>query len=95
MSARQRRFRAPEMQVFENGPQRGVFLKTTADRFHADGRKRKLSNLTMMSYIIERMPCKGYHYISIVLAFSCEQTEAIRIRYVSTRRYTVVDFLQH
>ena len=44
VSARQRRFRAPETQVFENGPQRGVFWKTTADRFHADGQKRKLSN---------------------------------------------------
>ena len=79
VSACQRRFRAPETQVFENGPQRGVFLKTTADHFHADGRKRKLSNLTMMSYIIERMPCKGYHHISVVLGFSCGQTEAIRI----------------
>ena len=78
MSARQRRFRAPETQVFENGPQREVFLKTTADSFHADGRKRKLSNLTMMSYIIERMPCKGYQHISVVLAFSCGQTETIR-----------------
>ena len=90
VSARQRRFWAPETQIFQNGPQRGIFFKTTADRFRADGRKRKLSNLTMMSYIIERMPCKGYH--NVVLAFSCGQTEAIRIWYVWTRPYTVVNF---
>ena len=27
----------------------------------------------MMSYIIQRMPCKGCYRISIVLAFSCGQ----------------------
>ena len=48
--------------------------------------------ITMMSYIIERMPCKGYHHISVVLAFSCGQTETIRIRYMWTRPYTVVNF---
>ena len=77
VSARQRRFRAPETQVFENGPQRGVFWKTTADRFHADGQKRKLSNHDDV-IIIVRMPCKGYHHISVVLAFSWGQTETIR-----------------
>ena len=95
VSARQRRFRAPETQFFENGPQRGVFWKTTADRFHADGRKRKLSNLAMMSYIITCMPYKVCYRISICLAFSCGETKTIRIRWVWTRPYTVVDFLQH
>ena len=92
LSPHQRRFRAPKTQVFENGPQRGFFLKTTADRFRADGRKRKLSNLAMMSYIITCMPYKGCYRISIVLAFSWGQTETIRIWYVWTRPYTVFIF---
>ena len=52
--------------------------------FRADGRKRKLANLTVMSYIIKCMSCKGCHHISIVLAFSRGQTETIRIRCVWT-----------
>ena len=40
-------------------------MKTLAYRFRADGRKRRFSNM-MMSFIIQRMPCKACNRISFV-----------------------------
>ena len=57
-----------------------------AQRFQVYGRKRRFLN-NMMSYIIQRMPCKGFSCISIVLAFQCGQAKTIRISYVWTRMF--------
>lgn len=38
-----------------------------------------------MSYIIQRMSCKEFNCMSIVLAFSCRRAKTILIRYVWTR----------
>ena len=85
-STPKQRFRAPKTQVFENGPQKGVCLKTLAYRFRVRGRKRRFLN-TMMSYIIQRKPCKRCYRIFTVLAFSCGRAKTIRIRYVRTRTF--------
>ena len=60
---RTRRFRAPNAQVFENGSQSGVFFENLAGWSFSCGRKWRFSN-AMMSYIIQRMPCKGCYRIS-------------------------------
>ena len=92
VSARQRRFRAPETQVFENGPQRGVFWKTTADRFDADGQKRKLSNhddvIHHRAHALQGLPS----YFRCFSVFVRTDRNDSKIRCVWTRPYTVVNF---
>ena len=73
-STSKRRFRAPNTQVFENGPQSGFFFFKNATSSFSCGRKRRFSNM-MMSYIIEHMPCKRGYRSFIVLAFSCWQAK--------------------
>lgn len=57
-----------------------------AQRFQVYRRKRSFLN-NMMSYIVQRMPCKGFYCISIVLAFQCGRAKTIRISYVWTRMF--------
>ena len=59
-------FRIPKMQVHGNGLQSTMVPPVYP--FRVDGRKRRFSN-TMMSYIIQRMPCMVCFRFSIVLAF--------------------------
>ena len=59
-------FRVPKMQVHGNGPQ--SLMVPPVYPFGVNGRKRSFSN-TMMSYIIQRMPCMVCFRFSIVLAF--------------------------
>ena len=55
------------------------FLKRPAYRFRVKGQKRRFSN-TMMSYIMQRMPCEGCYRISIFLAFWCGREKAIQVK---------------
>ena len=59
-------FRIPKMQVHGNGLQSTMVPPVYP--FGVNGRKRSFSN-TMMSYIIQRMPCMVCFRFSIVLAF--------------------------
>ena len=59
-------FRVPKMQVHGNGTQ--SLMVPPVYPFGVNGRKRSFSN-TMMSYIIQRMPCMVCFRFSIVLAF--------------------------
>ena len=58
-------FRVPKMQVHGNGPQ--SIMVPPIYPFGVDGRKRRFSK-TMMSYIIQRMPCMVCFRFSIVLS---------------------------
>ena len=53
------------------------FLKTPAYRARVDGR-------SMMSYIIQCIPCKRCYRISVALGFPCGRAKIIRVRYVWT-----------
>ena len=80
-------FRIPKMQVHGNGLQSTMVPPVYP--FRVDGRKRRFSN-TMMSYIIQRMPCMVCFRFSIVSAFPLR-----RAKMIFRKRENTVRFLKY
>ena len=69
---------------FRKQSQVEFLLKNAGLSFSCGTKKTEVSLKTMMSYVIQRMPCEGF-YPTIVLAFPCGRARMICIHYVWMR----------